>query len=81
MMSFSRYTEKDTEPAGTPSLQLALYTTDGARYMNVKFYPVSGSLYCIETSEGETFSTKASAVEDFIVQYQHYLAGKAVLEP
>ena len=81
MMTFSRYTEKDTEPAGTPSLQLALYTTDGARYMHVKFYPVSGSLYCIETSEGETFSTKASAVEDFIVQYQNYLAGKAVLEP
>lgn len=81
MMSFSRYTEKDTSPSGKPNLSFSLYTSDGKQYMGVQFYPVSGSLYCVVTSEGETFSTKASAVEDFINQYQNYLAGKTVLDP
>ena len=81
MMSFSRYTEKDTSPTGKPNLTFALYTSDGKLYMGVQFYPVSGSLYCVVTSEGETFSTKASVVEDFITQYQNYLEGKTVLDP
>lgn len=80
MMSFSRYIEKETSPTGTANLAFSLYTNDGKLYMSVQFYPVSGSLYCVATSEGETFSTKASAVEDFISQYQNYLAGKTVLE-
>mgnify|MGYP002517039381 CR=1 FL=1 len=80
MMSFYRYTEKDTTPSGKANLAFSLYTTDGKQYMSVKFYPVSGSLYCVETSEGETFSTKASTVEDFITQYKNYLDGKPVLD-
>lgn len=81
MMGISRYQdEKTSQPAGEAELSFAVHLTDGTQLIGVNFYPVTGSLYCAVTAEGEVFTVKSSVVRNFTAQYQNYLNGKTVLD-
>ena len=79
MMGLSRYESLEKEPTGEPTLELAVIDTNGKTHLSAQFYPASGSIYHVRTSEGELFTTKASSITHFIKQVNNLLNGKTVL--
>lgn len=78
-MSIERYGETDDQPTGEPTLSMNLYLENGESFLQVDFFPISGSLHTARTSEGELFTVKSSEVHDFIKQATNYLNGEQVL--
>ncbi len=79
MMGLDRYQPLKKTPTGTPALELELIDENDEVYLSASFYEVSGSIYHARTSEGETFTIKASKISHFIKQMDNFLNGKDVL--
>ena len=79
MMSIERYDGLELAPDVDPVLGIDIYDVDGEMYLSADFYPASGSLYHVRTSEGELFVTRASNISHFIDQVSNLLNGKDVL--
>lgn len=79
LMGLERYgTTTDTYDT-TATLKVDIYTTDGTHYLGATYYPLSGTLCAVETSEGEVFTTRWRNVTHFVEQVENYLNGDKVL--
>ena len=62
-----------------PVLKVDIYTTEGTHYLGATYYPLSGTLCAVETTEGEVFTTRWRNVTHFVEQIDNYLNGDKVL--
>ena len=79
LMGLERYGVADQSYEKTATLKIDIYTTDGAHYLGASYYPISGILCAVETTEGETFTTRWKNVTHFVEQFENYLNGDPVL--
>ncbi len=79
LMSLERYgtTSETYEKAAV--MQVDIYTTNGDHYLGATYYPLSGTLCAVETTEGEVFTTRWRNVTHFVEQVENYLNGQKVL--
>ncbi len=80
MMGLSRYGKADSEPTGQAQYSMALRNTDGSLFLAMEFYKQSASLYTVRTTEGELFTMKSSTIDNWMAQFNNYLAGKGVAD-
>jgi hypothetical protein len=80
-MDIQRYGTLSTDVTGKPlKLTLTMNKVDkNSDPLIIKFYELSPSVYGAVLNNGERHEVKASEVNNFIAQYQNYLAGKDVL--
>lgn len=80
-MDIQRYGILSSDVTGKPlKLTLTMNKVDkNSDPLIIKFYELSPSVYGAVLNNGERHEVKASEVNNFIKQYQNYLAGKDVL--
>ncbi len=78
-MGLERYDTEPVAPSGTPELTISLYLNDGTEYLSTAFYPQTGSLHTVKTTEGELLCVRSSFVTHFHEQVHHFLNGESVL--
>ncbi len=80
-MEIQRYGALTTSITDQPlKLTLTLDKVDkNEQPLVIRFYELSASIYGVKLSTGEEYEVKASQVNNFIQQYENYLAGKDVL--
>lgn len=79
LMGLERYGAATGNYDKTATLKVDIYTTEGAHYLGATYYPLSGTLCAVETTEGEVFTTRWRNVTHFVEQIENYLNGKKVL--
>lgn len=79
LMGLERYDTPDRAPSGDPVMEVQMYTNDGKPYLGAKYYPLSGTLCAVVTTEGEIFTTRWHNVTHFTEQVENYLNGDPVL--
>ena len=79
LMSLERYGSTDRSYEKSAVLKVDVYTNDGAHYLGATYYPISGTLCAVETSEGEVFTTRWRNVTHFMEQVENYINGKKVI--
>jgi len=79
LMGLERYGTPSDTYEKTATLKIDIYTTNGTHYLGATYYPISGTLCAVETTEGEVFTTRWRNVTHFIEQIENYLNGKKVL--
>lgn len=79
LMGLERYDTPDRKPEGKPIMEIQMYTNDGEAYLGAKYYPLSGALCAVVTTEGEVFTTRWHNVTHFTEQVENYLNGDKVL--
>lgn len=79
LMGLERYQSTSATYEKAATLQVDIYTTDGDHYLGATYYPLSGTLCAVETTEGEVFTTRWKNVTHFVEQIENYLNGEKVL--
>lgn len=79
LMGLERYGTPSESYDKIPVLKVDIYTTEGAHYLGATYYPLSGTLCAVETTEGEVFTTRWRNVTHFVEQIDNYLNGNKVL--
>jgi len=79
LMGLERYGTPSESYDKVPVLKVDIYTTEGAHYLGATYYPLSGTLCAVETTEGEVFTTRWRNVTHFVEQIDNYLNGDKVL--
>lgn len=79
LMGLERYGTPSGEYTKNATLKVDIYTTDGTHYLGATYYPLSGTLCAVETTEGEIFTTRWHYVTHFVEQVKNYLNGQPVL--
>lgn len=79
LMGLERYGTPSGTYEKTATLKIDIYTTNGTHYLGATYYPISGTLCAVETTEGEIFTTRWRNVTHFVEQIENYLNGKKVL--
>lgn len=79
LMGLERYGTPSESYDKVPVLKVDIYTTEGAHYLGATYYPLSGTLCAVETTEGEVFTTRWRNVTHFVEQIDNYLNGNKVL--
>ena len=79
LMGLERYGTPSSEYNKNATLKVDIYTTDGTHYLGATYYPLSGTLCAVETTEGEIFTTRWHYVTHFVDQVKNYLNGQPVL--
>ncbi len=79
-MGLSRYGTADAAPSGQPAYRIEMKQTDGTLFLALDFYKQSASLYTVRTTEGELFTVKSSSIDNWLTQFNNYIAGKGVAD-
>lgn len=79
LMGLARYGSTNGSYDKVATLKVDIYTTEGEHYLGATYYPLSGTLCAVETSEGEVFTTRWKNVTHFVEQIENYLNGEKVL--
>lgn len=79
LMGLERYGTPSESYDKIPVLKVDIYTTEGTHYLGATYYPLSGTLCAVETTEGEVFTTRWRNVTHFVEQIDNYLNGDKVL--
>ncbi len=79
-MGLQRYDQSAHSVNGTPKHRIALYLNNGSAYLSLDFFEKSASLYTVRTSEGELFTIKASSINNWLTQFDNFIAGKKVAD-
>ena len=78
-MQVERYGETDETPAGDPDVVFTVNLSDDSTPDVVaRFYKQSASVYICAIEGGDTYTVKASDVENMLTQVQRYLNGEEV---
>lgn len=80
LMGLERYgSTTESYDRNSATLRVDIYTTDGTHYLGATYYPLSGTLCAVETTEGEVFTTRWRNVTHFVEQIENYINGDKVL--
>lgn len=78
LLGLNRYDYLEKLPDTAPEMSIKIYDLDGDLYMGATYYNMSGTFCAVETTEGETFTTRWKEISHFMNQVVNLLNGDKV---